>query len=55
MAQRIVTCPHCGEWRDASNRYTSPANARRDALDWEAEHGAGQCGSKRETKREECS
>lgn len=40
---RIVRCSHCGEPRDRSNRYTSPANAAKDARDWEEEHESGRC------------
>lgn len=25
-----ITCPNCGEKRDASGRYTSPANREKD-------------------------
>jgi hypothetical protein len=38
-----IHCPHCGEHRDTSNRYTSPANAERDARLWREEHETGAC------------
>lgn len=38
-----IHCEHCGELRDTSNRYTSPANAARDAAAWKAEHKTGEC------------
>jgi sarcosine oxidase delta subunit len=38
-----ITCPNCGEKRDVSNRYTSPANAKRDAEWWASEHESGAC------------
>lgn len=38
-----ITCPHCGEMRDASSRYTSPANAEKDRADWAAQHESGAC------------
>lgn len=40
---RYARCPSCQALRDTSGRYTSPANAERDRLAWEAEHGAGRC------------
>lgn len=42
-APRWITCPNCGEKRDASGRYTSPENARRDREQWAAEHESGRC------------
>jgi len=38
-----ITCEHCGEKRDASTRYTSPANAERDRRRWKEEHLSGLC------------
>jgi hypothetical protein len=38
-----IHCPNCGEHRDTSNRYTSPANVARDAEAWKAEHESGAC------------
>jgi DNA polymerase I-like protein with 3'-5' exonuclease and polymerase domains len=38
-----ITCPNCGEKRDTSNRYTSPANAEKDARDWKRDHKSGAC------------
>ena len=40
---RWITCEHCGSKRDTSSRYTSPANARRDAEQWKAEHETRAC------------
>lgn len=42
-APRYERCPHCAELRDTSGRYTSPANARRDLLDWRRDHLSGRC------------
>ncbi len=39
----MITCPNCGEKRDTSNRYTSPANAEKDARDWAEQHESGKC------------
>lgn len=37
-------CPHdCGEFRDTSGRYTSPANQERDRKWWQDEHLSGKC------------
>ena len=36
------TCRHCGTRHDTSTRYTSPANAARDA-EWWAAHKRGEC------------
>jgi len=38
-----VKCPHCKEFRDVSNRYTSPANAEKDAREWKEQHESGAC------------
>ncbi|QDH93262.1 hypothetical protein QC999_gp88 [Microbacterium phage Cressida] len=38
-----IRCEHCGELRDTSGRYTSPANNTRDAEAWKAEHESGEC------------
>lgn len=38
-----ITCPYCGEKRDTSGRYTSPANQRRDRLNWVRDHESGAC------------
>lgn len=39
-----VRCPSgCGEFRDTSGRYTSPANRERDARLWQEEHLSGKC------------
>lgn len=48
-----ITCPRCGASRDTSNRYTSPANQRRDHEAWERVHGRdGYC--QRLRKAHEC-
>lgn len=39
-----VHCPSgCGEFRDTSGRYTSPANRERDRQWWQEEHVSGKC------------
>ena len=38
-----VTCPNCGEKRDTSGRYTSPANREHDQRWWAEEHLSGKC------------
>lgn len=38
-----IKCPHCGEKRNLSNAYTSPANCARDAEHWEYYHESGRC------------
>ena len=43
MSAVWVECPKCGAKRDASNRFTSPANAEKDAREWEALHRDGKC------------
>lgn len=43
MGAYWITCPTCGEKRDASGRYTSPANAAKDRRAWELVHGARRC------------
>lgn len=43
MAARWARCPHCGEMRDTSGRYTSPANSARDEQWWREEHLSGAC------------
>lgn len=48
MTPHWITCTHCGEKRDTSGRYTSPANAARDRDEWAAEHQSGKCARKAE-------
>lgn len=43
MAARWERCPHCGEMRDVSGRYTSPDNNTRDERWWCKEHLSGAC------------
>ncbi|PUB32495.1 hypothetical protein C8K30_1011021 [Promicromonospora sp. AC04] len=40
---RYVDCPNCGEKRDTSGNYTSPANQERDQRRWAEEHESGKC------------
>lgn len=43
MSALWITCEHCGERRDTSGRYTSPANRKLDAEQWRAEHESRAC------------
>lgn len=43
MTNRWIVCPACGDRRNASGDYVSPANAARDAEQWEALHGGAGC------------
>jgi hypothetical protein len=43
QSPRWITCPNCGEKRDTSGRYTSPANQEHDARCWKEEHESGNC------------
>lgn len=36
-------CLYCGEDRDTSNRFTSPANAEKDYAEWIVLHAGGKC------------
>lgn len=38
-----IRCEHCGETRDTSGDYTSPANRARDQEAWVQEHSTGAC------------
>lgn len=40
---RWISCTNCGESRDISGRYTSPANRERDRRWWAEEHESGRC------------
>ncbi|MDP9904762.1 hypothetical protein [Arthrobacter bambusae] len=42
-APNWTTCPNCGEKRDSSGRYTSPANQEHDRPWWAEEHLSGKC------------
>jgi hypothetical protein len=43
MTATSITCPNCGEKRDTSGRYTSPANQARARAQWAEEHESGRC------------
>lgn len=43
VAPRFLTCPTCGEKRDTSGNYTSPANRERDRVWWREVHESGKC------------
>jgi hypothetical protein len=40
---RYISCPNCGEHRDTSGRYTSPANNELDQRSWAEDHLSGNC------------
>lgn len=44
-----ITCRFCGEQRDTSNRYTSPANAAKGRREWTEVHESGACSAPAQT------
>lgn len=40
---RWIACPFCGERRDTSSKYTSPAEQARITQWWKSEHLSGAC------------
>lgn len=43
MPNHWITCPHCGEKRNTSGMYTSPANLEKDRQWWVDEHDSARC------------
>lgn len=48
-APNWTICPNCGEKRDNSGRYTSPASQERDRRRWSEEHLSGKCAVRSES------